>query len=219
MTWLVIRAQWRDRWNDPYPVRDDPRPLPVFDRWQTVKGLILLAVVIAAFLFTPWPRDVVALAAAGVLLLSRRMASREMIGLVDWHLLVLFMGLFVVNDAVERAGVLREMYAWLAAAGVDLGRPEWLFAVTPFLSNLVSNVPAVMLLLPAAAGPQAGAVLALASTFAGNLLIVGSIANIIVVEQAARQGVAIDWRAHARTGVPITVMTLGIAAAWLWARA
>lgn len=132
---------------------------------------------------------------------------------------MLFLGLFVLNDAVERAGLLREMYAGLASAGVDLTRSAWLFAVTPLVSNLVSNVPAVMLLLPASSGPQAGAVLALSSTFAGNLLIVGSIANIIVVDQASGQGVVIDWRAHARTGVPVTLATLGIAAAWLWMRA
>jgi Na+/H+ antiporter NhaD/arsenite permease-like protein len=89
----------------------------------------------------------------------------------------------------------------------------------PVLSNLVSNVPAVMLLLPASTGPHAGAVLALASTFAGNLLIVGSIANIIVVEQARMQGIAIDWRTHARTGIPVTAATLVAAALWLWARA
>lgn len=90
--------------------------------------------------------------------------------------------------------------------------------MTPLLSNLVSNVPAVMLLMPAATGAHAGAVLALASTFAGNLLIVGSIANIIVVEEAGKQGVRIDWRTHARTGVPVTLATLAIAAAWLWLR-
>jgi Na+/H+ antiporter NhaD/arsenite permease-like protein len=59
----------------------------------------------------------------------------------------------------------------------------------------------------------------LASTLAGNLLIVGSIANIIVVEQAASRRVVIDWRVHARTGVPVTLTTLAIAAAWLWVRA
>lgn len=219
VTWFVVRAQWRGRW----AVADEPRverpSMPRFDRWQTAKGAALLSMTVLAFLLTAWPRDVVALAAAGVLLLSRRMASREMIGLVDWHLLVLFIGLFVVNDAIERSRVLEQLYAALASSGVDLGRPEWLFAVTPVLSNLVSNVPAVMLLLPAADGAHAGAVLALASTLAGNLLIVGSIANVIVVEEARRQGVGIDWRAHARTGVPVTVATLAIAAAWLWVRA
>jgi Na+/H+ antiporter NhaD/arsenite permease-like protein len=218
VVWLILRFQWRGRWADERPRHIDRRQPPTLDRWQTTKGLVLLTLTVAVFLFTSWPRDVVALAAAGVLLLSRRMASREMIGQVDWHLLVLFMGLFVVNDAMERAGLLRGIYDGLAAIGIDLSRPGWLFALTPLLSNLVSNVPAVMLLLPAATGPQAGAVLAPASTFAGNLLIVGSIANIIVVEQAGRQDVLIDWRTHARTGVPVTLATLAIAAAWLWLR-
>ena len=69
------------------------------------------------------------------------------------------------------------------------------------LSNLVSNVPAVMLLLPAAQGPHAGATLALVSTLAGNLLIVGSIANIIVVDAARKCGIVIDWKTHARVGI------------------
>lgn len=219
VTWLIIRSQWHGRWTDERPLQIDRRQPPSLNRWQTTKGLVLLTLTVAVFLLTSWPRDVVALAAAGILLLSRRLASREMIGLVDWHLLVLFMGLFVVNAAVEGAGLLRAIYDGLAAEGIDVSTPRWLFAVTPLLSNVVSNVPAVMLLLPAATGPQAGAILALASTLAGNLLIVGSIANIIVVEQAARQGVTIDWRTHARTGVPVTLVTLTIAAAWLWLRA
>ena len=69
------------------------------------KGLVVVTAVMAAFLFTPWPREVVALAGAGVLLVSRRMASREMLGLVDWHLLVLFVGLFVVNEAIAQSGL------------------------------------------------------------------------------------------------------------------
>jgi Na+/H+ antiporter NhaD/arsenite permease-like protein len=216
LTWVIVRWQWRGRWDASEPARVDRRQPPAFDRWQTAKGLLLLVVTVATFLFTSLPRDVVALTAAGVLLLSRRMASREMVALVDWHLLVLFLGLFVVNAALERAGLLAQLYSVLAGNGVDRSRPEWLFTVTPVLSNLVSNVPAVMLLLPASSGPAAGAVLALASTFAGNLLIVGSIANIIVVEQARAQRVVIDWRTHARSGVPLTVMTLIVAAAWLW---
>jgi len=219
IVWLVLRWQWRGRWNaaaaDAPAGRFEPVP---FDRWQTTKGVVLLTIVIGTFLFTSLPRDVIALTAAGVLLLSTRMASREMVGLVDWHLLVLFAGLFVINEAVERAGLLQALYAHLTGAGIDLMQPAWLFAVTPIVSNLVSNVPAVMLLLPASSGPEAGAVLALASTFAGNLLIVGSIANIIVVDQARAQGVAIDWRAHARAGIPVTLATLAIAGVWLWLR-
>jgi Na+/H+ antiporter NhaD/arsenite permease-like protein len=147
------------------------------------------------------------------------MASRDLIGLVDWHLLVLFIGLFVVNHAVAEAGLATQANAALRTAGVDLGDARWLFPATAILSNLVSNVPAVMLLLPHASHPLAGPVLALASTLAGNLLIVGSIANIIVVDQAAALGVRIGWRTHARVGIPVTLLTLGIAAVWLWLRA
>ena len=89
-----------------------------------------------------------------------------------------------------------------------------MFVAALVLSNIVSNVPAVMLLLPAATEPLAGPLLALVSTLAGNLLIVGSIANIIVVDAARRQGIVIDWRRHARTGVPVTLATLAITAAW-----
>jgi Na+/H+ antiporter NhaD/arsenite permease-like protein len=138
-----------------------------------------------------------------------------MLGLVDWELLVLFTGLFVVNHAFQRTGLTAAVVHDLARSGVELERPAPLFAATVVLSNLVSNVPAVMLLLPVATHPLAGPLLALASTLAGNLFIVGSIANIIVVDAAARRGTPIGWRAHARVGVPVTLATLAIAAAYL----
>jgi Na+/H+ antiporter NhaD/arsenite permease-like protein len=216
LVWWLIRAQWDTSEATAPPAHVDRRAGRPFDRWQTSKALVVLALTVGAFLFTSVPREVVALVAAGVLLLSRRMASREMIGLIDWHLLVLFAGLFVLNEAVARAGLLEQLYSAVQRAGIELANPAWLFAIAPVLSNLVSNVPAVMLLLPASEGPLAGPALALSSTFAGNLLIVGSIANIIVAEQAAQQGVTVDWRTHARTGVPVTVATLAIAGLWLW---
>src|SRR2546428_14023321 len=70
-----------------------------FDRWQTMKGLTVAASLVVVFLTTPWPRELAALAGAGLLLLSRKLHSRRMLGLVDWELLVLFVGLFVVNRA------------------------------------------------------------------------------------------------------------------------
>jgi Na+/H+ antiporter NhaD/arsenite permease-like protein len=134
---------------------------------------------------------------------------------VDWHLLVLFIGLFVVNRAIAQSGFAGGLLMMSRMAGADLTDASVLFAVTAALSNLVSNVPAVMLLLPAARDALDGAVLALSSTLAGNLIVVGSIANIIVVDQAARLGVPIDWRRHARVGIPITLLTLAMAAGWL----
>jgi Na+/H+ antiporter NhaD/arsenite permease-like protein len=190
------------------------------DRWQTAKGLSVAAALVAVFLFLPaWPRDVAALTGAGLLLTSRKLHSNKMLGLVDWELLILFIGLFVVNHALQRTGIVAGIVANLAAAGVNLEQPVPLFAATLVLSNVVSNVPAVMLLLPLAAHALAGPTLALVSTLAGNLVIVGSIANIIVVDAAARRGIRIDWRRHARVGVPVTLATLAICAASLWWRA
>lgn len=189
---------------------------PPFNAWQTGKGAVVLTTLIALFLFSSWPRDVLALGAAGWLLSSRRMASRKILGLVDWQLLVLFSGLFIVNHVLAASGILAKIMFAVRGVGIDIHSPAWLFAVTVFLSNLVSNVPATMLLLPVAVHPLSGPILALASTLAGNLLIVGSIANIIVIEQAHSLCIEISWWTHARIGVPVTLITLAIAAAWLW---
>jgi Na+/H+ antiporter NhaD/arsenite permease-like protein len=189
-------------------------PPPLMDPWQTAKGLGVAAIVFVLFLAGPFPREVVALTAAGVLMLSRKLHSHKMLGLVDWQLLVLFVGLFVVNHALDKTGLVHRAVDELARLGIDLHQAGPLFAATFVLSNIVSNVPAVMLLLPVASRDVGGPLLALASTLAGNLLIVGSIANIIVVDAAARRGIHIDWRRHARTGIPVTAATLLIA--WLW---
>jgi Na+/H+ antiporter NhaD/arsenite permease-like protein len=219
LLWLMLARSVRPAAPGALLAADSADPAqPAFDAWQTAKGGAVAAALVAVFLFTNWPRDVAALVGAGVLLLSQRFHSSQMMGLVDWELLVLFMGLFVVNHALQHTGVTAQTVAWLQAQGLHLGEPGPLFASTLLLSNLVSNVPAVMLLLPVAQGPDAavtGLTLALVSTLAGNLLIVGSIANIIVVDAARRQGVLIDWRRHARTGVPVTLATLALTAGWL----
>jgi Na+/H+ antiporter NhaD/arsenite permease-like protein len=198
-----------------HPAGEEP---PALDCWQTAKGLAVGAAVFALFLFAPLPREVVALTAAGLLMLSRKLHSRKMLGLVDWQLLVLFIGLFVVNHALEKTGLPADAVGQLREIGVHIDHPGPLFAVAFLLSNIVSNVPAVMLLLPVATHEMAGLVLALSSTLAGNLLIVGSIANIIVVDAAQRRNIRIDWKAHARIGVPVTLMTMVITAVWLWIR-
>ncbi|MDD5028552.1 MAG: SLC13 family permease [Rhodoferax sp.] len=190
-----------------------PLPTPLFDAWQTTKGLVVAAALLLVFLFTDWPREVTALVGAGVLLLSRRFQSSHVMGFVDWELLVLFIGLFIVNHAFAATGLAAQAVAALAAQGVHLGEPGPLLLAGVGLSNLVSNVPAVMLLLPHLQGFEAGLLLALVSTLAGNLLLVGSIANLIVVDLAAKSGVLIDWRAHARIGVPVTLLTLAVV--WL----
>jgi Na+/H+ antiporter NhaD/arsenite permease-like protein len=220
-TWALIAWQTRGRWERAAPPAG---PAPggdgtALDPWQTAKGLAVAGALVVVFLLTPWPREVAALTGAGLLLMSRKLHSREMLGQVDWELLILFIGLFVVNRALAGTGVAGQAVHWLAGAGVPLDAPAPLFAATFVLSNVLSNVPAVMLLLPIAHPASDGPLLALASTLSGNLVIVGSIANIIVISAARRRGIEIDWRRHARTGVPVTLATLAITAAWLWLRA
>ena len=213
--WAIIALRIQEGPGKGVPVLDrrDEGYAP-FDAWQTAKGLAVAAALMAVFLFTSWPREVAALTGAGILLMSSRLHSNKMLGLVDWQLLVLFIGLFVVNHAFEATGLAARALEALAAAGAPLAEPAPLFAAAFVLSNIVSNVPAVMLLLPAATEPFSGPMLAIVSTLAGNLIIVGSIANIIVVDAARRRGIEIDWRRHAATGVPVTLVSLAIAAAW-----
>lgn len=211
--WLVLVVLQKGQWlaHTPIPAVETP----AFSRYQATKGLVVLAAVVLAFCFAPWPREVVAVTAAGLLLTSRRMASRHMLGQVDWQLLALFIGLFVVNHTFAVEGWMGASLAKLSRWGLDLGQPVLLFLAAAGLSNLVSNVPAVMLLLPSATHPAAGPILALASTLAGNLLVVGSIANVIVVEQASQLGVRISPRQHARVGVPVSLITLLLALGWV----
>jgi Na+/H+ antiporter NhaD/arsenite permease-like protein len=191
---------------------------PGHDPLQTGKGLLVAAALIAVFLFTDWPREVAALVGAGVLLLSRRLHSAEVMGFVDWPLLLLFIGLFVVNHAFAATGLAAQAVAALATQGLHLGDPGPLLVVGVVLSNLVSNVPAVMLMLPHLQGEAAGVSLALITTFAGNLLLVGSIANLIVVDLARQAGVEIHWRQHAAIGGPVAMLSLVLLWGWLrWA--
>jgi Na+/H+ antiporter NhaD/arsenite permease-like protein len=219
--WTILAWQSRARWHARTTEPPDTATHATSDadygavnRWQTAKGLAVAAALVVVFLFTSRPHEVAALTGAGLLLMSRKLHSNKMLGLVDWELLVLFIGLFIVNHALVETGLTARAVQALAAAGLPLAEPWPLFASAFVLSNVVSNVPAVMLLLPAATEPFSGPMLALVSTLAGNLLVVGSIANIIVVDAARRRGIAIDWRRHARTGVPVTLATLAITAGW-----
>jgi Na+/H+ antiporter NhaD/arsenite permease-like protein len=224
ISWGILHIAYRKRWsanvndNATTSALATPATPPAFNRYETAKGALAAVAVSVIFIGGWWDRDVVALAAAGALLTSRKLASRRFLALVDWQLLALFSGLFVVNDALEQTGAFRDAAESLSSAGIDIANPAWLFGASTVLSNLVSNVPATLLLLPYASHATAGPVLALSSTLAGNFIIVASIANIIVVEQAQRLGVRIDWRTHARTGIPITLLSLAVAGLWMLVR-
>jgi len=220
-SWWTIQRAWRGRFHRA-PVGNGLDDAP-YDAARTRKGLLILALFVLGLLLCPLPRGAQALLAGAAVLLSRKTPTRSALALVDWPLLVLFAGLFVVNAALQHAG---HPARWLEAganAGLDVRDPVALFAVTALGSNVVSNVPLVMLLLPAAEHPQAAAILALSSTLAGNLLLMVIFSGYDVVEQARMLGVEPlrgSWTAtHLRTGIPITLGTLASAAAWLWLRA
>jgi Na+/H+ antiporter NhaD/arsenite permease-like protein len=188
---------------------------PPVDRVGAVKAVALTVAAVVLFL-TPVPAWLTSLGVAGVVLTSRKLQPRRALALVDWPLLALFVALFVVVRGFELSGWTQRAAEGLASMGLDLSHPALLVPVTAVLSNVVSNVPAVMLLLPLVShDPATGHGIALASTFAGNAILVGSIANLIVVEQAERAGVRIGFREHARVGLPVTLLSLAVAALWL----
>ncbi len=214
VVFAVIRWQWRDALAaTPIPILDTaPRP----DTWQMAKG-VLAVIALAALFATPLPREIGALVIAALLLASRRLSSRDMIGAVDWHLLLLFACLFIITHAFAGLGLAAEAMAQLAGSGV---LPDRLLVMAPLMlaaSNTIGNVPAVMLLLSVWPQPAEGALLGLAvlSTLAGNLLLLGSLANIIVAERAASVGVRLSLADHARSGIPMTLVSMAAAAAWL----
>jgi Na+/H+ antiporter NhaD/arsenite permease-like protein len=154
---------------------------------------------------------------AALMLITRTREPRQVYDEVDWGLLVFFVGLFLIVGGAERAGLTQEMF--VAAERLNLQNLGIFTAVTAVLSNIVSNVPAVMLLkslVPSFHDPRTGwLALAMASTLAGNLTITGSVANIIVVEKA-RGEAHIGFVEYMKIGVPVTLLTLGVGLAWLW---
>jgi Na+/H+ antiporter NhaD/arsenite permease-like protein len=183
------------------------------------KPAIVVAVVLAGFLGGVPPAMMAAIGAA-LMLITRTRNPRLVYDEVDWGLLVFFVGLFVIVGGAENAGLTKNLFA--AADRLNLQSAGIFTAVTALLSNIVSNVPAVMVLkslVPSFQDPQTGwLVLAMASTLAGNLTITGSVANLIVVERA-HDDVHIGFWDYSRVGIPVTVLTLAVGWAWLsWVR-
>jgi Na+/H+ antiporter NhaD/arsenite permease-like protein len=177
--------------------------------------VLITIAVLAGFLLGVHP-PLVAAAGGALLLVRRTRDPKDIYGDVDWSLLVLFLGLFLVIGGAEQAGITSEMLR--AAQRLNLHRSLVFVAVVTLLSNLVSNVPAVMLLkglIPQFPDPHTmWLMLAMSSTLAGNLTITGSVANIIVVEKA-RTVTHISFLDYMKTGVPVTIATLAVGLFWL----
>jgi Na+/H+ antiporter NhaD/arsenite permease-like protein len=181
------------------------------------RSLAAVGAVIALF-FAGQPPAKAAVIIGALLLLTRRVKSARVYAEIDWSLLLMFAGLFIIVAGAERQLLTPAIIA--DVAGLHLADVPVLGLVTAVLSNLVSNVPAVLVLHPfvAALPDQATAwkVIAMASTLAGNFSALGSIANLIVLEKAARRGVVIGFWDYFRVGAPLTLVTLVIGTLWLW---
>jgi len=179
------------------------------------KGLLATGIMLAAFMVGA-PIPLAALGAASLLLITRRLKPSRVFRELDWTLLVFFSGLFITTGAIETTGLSQRLFA-LAEPIARQGTIA-LSAVAVILSNLVSNVPAVLLFRPFI--PQlpnaqhAWLTLAMSTTFAGNLTLLGPVANLIVAEAARERGVHLSFAEYLRAGVPITLATLLLGAAW-----
>ncbi len=209
--WFLFRNQLRTLSTDEVVVEDVTPHGPVL-----VKAVIVAIGMLIGFL-AGFDTALVAAAGAAALLITRRVSPRKIYAAIDWDLLMLFAGLFVVVGAAERAGIDRRLFNLLAPFG--LRTIAGLSATAAILSNAVSNVPAVMLFtrfIPNLPDPRrAWLALAMSSTLAGNLTILGSIANLIVVEGAKRRGVRIGFWDYATVGIPVTIVTLAAGIWWL----
>jgi Na+/H+ antiporter NhaD/arsenite permease-like protein len=214
--WLVLVLAYRDEFSarcfEPFEALPPPR---IF-RPLLVKSLIVTAGLLVAFI-AGVPVAEAAFIAGCVLLFTRRVHPEKVMNQVDWNLLAFFAALFILTGVIELNHLSDGLFALLAPF-LDRGAAQ-LSLITALLSNLVSNVPAVLLLRPSVLNlpdPTAGwLTLAAASTLAGNLTLLGSVANLIVAEIAGRRGVKLTFREYTKSGIIITGISLAIGILWI----
>jgi Na+/H+ antiporter NhaD/arsenite permease-like protein len=213
LTYGYLRWAYRAELARPLPRAPAAQRVTV-DRPLVAKGLACFGVAVAAWL-AGGPLPLGAIAAGALMVAVARRDPAYAIERVDWDLLLLFASLFVVMRGLEETGAV----AWLdaravtvAQGGTPLAAAAAVSGVLLVLSNLISNVPAVLLwrgVVPVLPDPALmWRVVAMSATFAGNLLLIGSVANLIVAEKAEERGVRIGFREYARVGIPVTGLTL-----------
>ena len=209
---LIYRTEFLTR--TPFTIRSSQQVR--FHQPVVLKSLLVTAVMVALF-FAGYPIAKVAVAGGAFMLFTRRIKAHKIYKEIDWPLLVMFSGLFVVVAGFERVALTPEVVASVAQQHLD--NVGTLSLVTATLSNLVSNVPAVLTLKPFVANlgdPQrAWLVVAMASTLAGNFTLVGSVANLIVAQRAQGAGITISFWAYFKVGAPLTLLTILFGTWWL----
>lgn len=212
----IVRWSYRAELRAPIVRAPASAPVAVERRGVALTSGIIGAVVVAFFLTGPEWLPFIALAGGGFVLFLvpfvARVTPRGLIAKLDWGIILFFVGLFVVLGGVRSSGLSGAIQAGFTSAFGGEGGLLWLTGLSALLSNLISNVPAVLLLAEVVEGAggtvQLWLALAASSTLAGNATILGAAANVIVVQLAARDGVHVSMRAFIRAGLPVTVATL-----------
>jgi len=210
--YAVLALQFRDRIDGSPLVLEG---IPHHYHHVLVTKCIAVALAAMVMFVIGFPMDLVALGAGAFLLITRRIKPEKVYHLIDFRLLLLFVGLFIVIGGLGKSPQAATLLKQVGAAVQS--SPALLAASSALLSNLISNVPAVLLFksfLGGGASKGAWLLLAMSSTFAGNLTIVGSIANMIVVEGSSHQ-VKIGFMEYFRSGVWVTALSLLIGTLWL----
>jgi Na+/H+ antiporter NhaD/arsenite permease-like protein len=219
VVFAVVWLQWHTRITRTVLAATLDRPqvtVHPLDRNQVIKGVVALLALLVLFA-TPLPREIGALIIAAVLLANRKITSRTMIAAVDWPLLLLVSCLFAITGSLNHAGIAAPLLEYLTDHGL---LPASLALLTPFsvvTSNAIGGVPASMLFLQLWPAAPSGALYALAllSSLAGNLLLTGSLTNVLIAERADRMGARLGFADHARAGVPIAILSIAFAVFWL----
>ena len=185
-----------------------------------IKTVLVVAAMVVLF-FLGQPVAKVAIVGGAFLLLTRRVSPTKIYREIDWPLLVMFVGLFIVLAGLEKAVIDPHLPALMGALHFDDNAV--LGIITAVLSNIVSNVPAVLVLKPFVTelqDPQrAWLVVAMTATLAGNFTLVGSVANLIVAQRAKARGVEVRFWPYFVVGAPLTVITILAGLVWLGAGA
>jgi Na+/H+ antiporter NhaD/arsenite permease-like protein len=214
LTWVVLVAFHKAEFRGAAFAQVDPLKVRVNAPllWKS----LFVAVGMVVCFFAGWPVAQVAIVAGAMLLVTRRVKPEKVYHEIDWPLLALFAGLFIVVAGVERTSLDADLFQLASRYG--LHRVPVLTFFAALLSNIVSNVPAVLLfrpVMPHLIDPARGwLTLAMATTLAGNFTILGSVANLIVVQRARRE-VKIGFWEYFRAGAVLTVLTLVFGAWWL----
>lgn len=207
INWGIIHFTCK-RWITTPDAANALDPLTATAHSNFIKPAIVIIFVLTGFL-AGFPPPLVAALGAAAMLITRTRDPRQVYREVDWGLLVFFIGLFLIIGGTEKVGIETDLLG--IADHWNLRNPGIFTVAVTLLSNIVSNVPAVMLLKSTISGfanPDKGwLLLAMSSTLAGNLTITGSVANIIVIEQARKETDISFWD-YFLIGLPVTLLTL-----------